>query len=59
MSFKNTFYNKNRRTQKFVLNLRIWNFEFEILIWNVANQLIAFSAFIQSGYRGTRHHFSI
>ena len=37
----------------------IWKFEFEIWIWNVTNQMIVFSAFIQSGYRGTRHHFSI
>ena len=35
--------------QKFV---KIW-------IWNVTNQMIVFSAFIQSEYRGTRHHFSI
>ena len=37
----------------------IWKFEFEIGIWNVTNQMIVFSAFIQSGYRGTRHHLSI
>ena len=37
----------------------IWKFEFEIWIWNVTNQMIVFSAFIQSGYRGTRYHFSI
>ena len=30
MSFKNTFCNKNRQTQKFVLNLKIWKFEFEM-----------------------------
>ena len=59
MSLKNTFCNKNRQTQKFVLNLKIWKFKFEIWIWNVTNQMVAFSAFIQSGYRGTRHHFSI
>ena len=59
MSFKNTFCNQNRQTQKFVLNLIIWKFEFEIWIWNVTNQMIVFSALIQSGYRGTRHHFSI
>ena len=59
MSFKNTFCNKNRQPQKFVLNLKIWKFEFEIWIWNVTNQMIVFSAFIQSGYRGTRHHLSI
>ena len=46
------FCNKNRQTQKFVLNLKIW-------IWNVTNQMIVFSAFIQSGYRGKRHYFSI
>ena len=34
-------------------------FEFEIWISNVTNQMIVFSAFIQSGYRGTCHHFSI
>ena len=27
MSFKNTFSNKNRQTQKFVFNLNIWKFE--------------------------------
>ena len=27
MSFKNTFCYKNRQTQKFVLNLKIWKFE--------------------------------
>ena len=59
MSFKNTFCNKKRQTQKFVLNLKIWKFEFEIWIWNVTYQMIVFSAFIQSGYRGTRHHFSM
>jgi len=37
----------------------IWKFEFEIWIWNVASQIIVFSAFIQSGYWGTRHHLSI
>ena len=42
----------------------IWKFEnlnlkFEIWIWNVTNQMIVFSAFIQSGYRGTHYHFSI
>ena len=36
-----------------------WKFEFEIWIWNKTNQMIVLSAFIQSGYRGTRHHFSI
>ena len=30
MSFKNMFCNKNRQTQKFVLNLKIGKFEFEI-----------------------------
>ena len=30
MSFKNTFCNKNWQTQKFVLNLQILEFEFEI-----------------------------
>ena len=59
MSFKNTFCNKNRQTQKFVLNFNIWKFELKIWIWNVTNQMIVFSAFIQSGYRGTRHNFSI
>ena len=44
MSFKNTFCNKNRQTQKFVLNLKNWKFEFEIS--NVINQMIVFSAFI-------------
>ena len=56
MSFKNAFCNKKRQTQKFALNLNIW--KFEIWIWNVTNQMIEFSAFIQSGYGGTRHHFS-
>ena len=32
-------------------------FEFEHL--NLTNQMIVLSAFIQSGYRGTRNHFSI
>ena len=36
-----------------------WIWKFEIWIWNVTNQMIAFSALIQSGYRGMRHHFSI
>ena len=30
MSFKNTFSNKIRQTQKFGLNLNIWKFEFEM-----------------------------
>ena len=30
MSMKSTFCNKNRQTQKFVLNLKILRFEFEI-----------------------------
>ena len=54
VSFKNTFCNDNRQTQEFVLNLKIW-----IWIWNVTNQMIVFSAFMQSGYWGTRNHFSI
>ena len=59
MSFKDLFCNKNRQTLKSVLNLKIWKFEFEIWISNLTNQMIVFSAFIQSGYRGTRLHFSI
>ena len=59
MSFKNMFCNKNRQTQKFVLDLKIWKFEFEIWIWNVTSQMIIFSAFVQSGYRALCHHFSI
>ena len=55
MSFKNMFYDKNRQTFEFE-NLDL---KFEIWIWNVTIQMIVFSAFIQSGYRGTRHHFSI
>ena len=35
MSFKNTFCNKNRQTQKFVLNVKI-------RIRNVTNQMIVF-----------------
>ena len=46
MSFRNTFCKKNRQTQKFVLNLKIWKFEFAIWIWNVTNQTIVFSALI-------------
>ena len=53
ISFKNTFCSKNRQTQKFVLNLKIWKLKFEIWIWNVTNQVIVFSTFIQSGFRGT------
>ena len=30
MSFKNMFCNKNWQTQKFVLNLKVWKFEFEM-----------------------------
>ena len=30
MSFKNTFSNKNRQTQKFVFNLNIWKFELHV-----------------------------
>ena len=51
MSFKNTFCNKNRQTQKFVLNFKILKFEFEIWTWDITNQMIVFSAFIQAGYR--------
>ena len=46
------FCNKNRQMQKFVLNLKIW-------IWDVTNQMTVCSAFIQSGYRGKHHRFSI
>ena len=56
--FKNTFCSKNRQIKHKSL-FWIWKFEFEIWIWNVTNQMIVFSAFIQSGYRGTRYHFSI
>ena len=30
MSFKNTFCNENRQTQKFILNFKILKFEFEM-----------------------------
>ena len=58
ISFKNTFCSKNRQIKHKSL-FWIWKFEFEIWISNVTNQMIVFSAFIQSGYRGTRYHFSI
>ena len=44
MSFKNTFCDKNRQTQKFVLNFKFSKSEFEIWILNVTNQMIVFSA---------------
>ena len=58
ISFKNTFCSKNRQIKHKSL-FWIWQFEFEIWIWNVTNQMIVISAFIQSGYRVTRYHFSI
>ena len=58
ISFKNTFCSKNRQIKHESL-FWIWKFEFEIWIWNVTNQMIVFSAFIQSGYSDTRYHFSI
>ena len=38
-----------------------WILKFELEIWivNVTNQMIVFSAFIQSGFRGMRYRFSI
>ena len=49
ISFKNMFCSKNRQIKHKSL-FWIWKFEFEIWIWNVTNQMIVFSAFIQSGY---------
>ena len=57
ISFKNTFCSKNWQIKHKSL-FWIWKLEFEIWIWNVTNQMIAFSAFIQSGYRGTRYHLA-
>ena len=56
--FKTTVCSKNRQIEHKSL-FWIWKFEFEIWIWNVTNQMIVFSAFTQSGYRGTRDDFSI
>ena len=56
MSFKSTFCKKTGKHENL---FRIWKFEFEIWIWNVTNQMIEFSVFIQSGYGGTRLHFSV
>ena len=58
ISFQNTFCSKNRQI-KHKSVFWIWKFEFEIWIWNVTNQMTVFSAFIQSGYRGTRYYLSI
>ena len=58
ISFKNKFCSKNRQIKHKSL-FWIWKFEFVFWIWNVINQMIVFSAFIQSGYRGTHYHFSI
>ena len=54
MSFKNKFCNKNRQTQKFVLNLKIWNLNFKC---NRSTDCIFCIYPIR--YRVTRHHFII
>ena len=55
ITFKNTFCSKSRQIKVKIKSL-FW-------IWNLnlkCNQsIVVFSAFIQSGYRGTRYHFSI